>query len=203
MSPRGTAAQERRLHHCFRQSISALSATEAHKKQLLYQNTQCMPRQLQGNVIPSAAQEPDSPKQRHERSRNPHSFPWAVTSRSGRAKKGMFWAKFPLTQLLYLRLEGCKKRWFQLGAGSGNRKIRQAMRKAGSALLGHPVLLVSGPRGVRLAAAVDGGRDRGLWWHWVHAKGDSCCPHLAQGWQEPSSLHPILFNLTEENRILL
>lgn len=44
----------------------------------------------------------------------------------------MFWAKIPITQLLYLR--GWKKKK-KNGADSGNRKIRQAMRKADSALL--------------------------------------------------------------------
>lgn len=54
-----------------------------------------------------------------------------------------------------------KKRWFQLGAGSGNKRIRQATGRAGAALLGHPALgcqsrfAVSEPRDVRLAAAED------------------------------------------------
>lgn len=93
--PRGTAARKWRFRRCFRRSVSALSATEVHKKRLLYQNTQRAPRGLQDAVIQPAAQKPDSPKQRHEKSRNPHSSPRAATSRSGRAKKGTFGAEFP------------------------------------------------------------------------------------------------------------
>jgi len=75
------------------------------------------------------------------------------------------------------------------------------MRKAGSALLGHPVWRGSAPWDVRLVAAVEG--------RWLAvglgpcAEGDSCCPQLVQGWREPSSLHPILLHVTEKNRILL
>lgn len=94
-------------------------------------------------MIQSAAQKPDSKAKAWE-DQKPCGSPWAVTSRSGKAKKGMFWAKFPVTQLLYLASGGCRKRWFQLGAGSGNRKIKQAM-----VTLGCPPLCVPCFAGVR------------------------------------------------------
>lgn len=140
----------------------------------------------------SAAQKPNSPKQRHGRSRTPPSrFPWAATSGSGRGTQGLFWAKFSITQPLYLGSRGCKNRWFQLGAGSGNQNARRAMGEAGAA-----------PTGTRLAGATAqrcqlgrccgrGGRG-GAWCHCVRAKGDSCRPPPARGWLKPSSLHLIL-----------
>lgn len=207
--PRGTAARKRRFCRCFRRSVSALSATEVHKKRLLYQNTQRAPRGLQDAVIQPAAQKPDSPKQRHEKSRNPHSSPRAATSRSGRAKKGTFGAEFPsshtwgqeaaknqmdstrswLSQLIFLFFFP-PANFFPnslLMRELGRQRGKQALPSSGTLFCG-----CQSPQKSGWPLVGTGGRDGGSWGHWVSAEGDGCRPHLAQGWPEASSLHPVL-----------
>lgn len=77
--------------------------------------------------------------------------------------------------------EAAKKRWFQLEAGPRNRKIRQAMGKAGSALPALRVLLVSEPQDAKLAAAVIGGDMEAHGGAESLLKGSAAAPHLAQG----------------------
>lgn len=189
-------------------SLSAPGATAAHKKQLLYQNTQRTPRQLQGTGTESAAR---TPKANGQGEGEPPRPPRAAPDRAGRAKKGTFGAKLPVTQLPGTGTWGQeaakkKKDGFnsELALGirkSGRQRGQQALPSWGTPLCGVRAALRCQSRGTSgwLPLRMHGDTRR----HWVHAEGDSCCPHLAQGWHEPSSSHPILLSLTEENRVLL
>lgn len=96
-------------------------------------------------------------------------------------KKGMFGTNSQLPSSCTWGQEAAKKRWFQLEAGSRNRKIKRAMGKAGSALAGLPVLLVSEPWDATLAAALNGGDMEAHGGAESVPKGSAAAPYLAQG----------------------
>lgn len=140
----------------------------------------------------SAAQKPNSPKQRHGRSRTPppisHGQRQVGQAEEQRACYGL---NSPLPSPCTWGQEAAKIDGFNLEVALG---IRKRGGQWGKQALPPRALRLAGVRAQRcqLGCCCGRGRRGGAWCHWVHAKGDSCRPPPARGWLKPFSLHLIL-----------